>query len=119
VVHTHYRDIALRRVLAASMTLRQQPLVVAHWGNVYPVDRGRLVPECSRVEAEATARSSRVPRCPRAVASRRRLDQVDSQERPSLTRKSGGRAIVACGETWVVGKLSGGKRELGAKGDYR
>ena len=45
VVHTHYRDIALRRVLAASLGMRRAPLVVAHWGNVYPVDRSRWLPD--------------------------------------------------------------------------
>jgi glycosyltransferase involved in cell wall biosynthesis len=45
VVHTHYRDIALRRVLAASVGMRRAPLVVAHWGNVYPVDRSRWLPD--------------------------------------------------------------------------
>jgi glycosyltransferase involved in cell wall biosynthesis len=37
VVHTHYRDVALRHVLAASVGMRRPPLVVAHWGNVYPL----------------------------------------------------------------------------------
>jgi glycosyltransferase involved in cell wall biosynthesis len=45
VVHTHYRDIALRRVLAASVAMRRQPLIVAHWGNIYPVNRRRVVPD--------------------------------------------------------------------------
>lgn len=71
VVHTHYRDIALRRVLAASVGMRRQPLVVAHWGNVYPVNRSRLVPDGWRRGRQASSfsawtgtalRSSRVGR---------------------------------------------------------
>jgi glycosyltransferase involved in cell wall biosynthesis len=45
VVHTHYRDVGLRRVLAASIGMRRAPLVVAHWGNVYRVDRRRRLPD--------------------------------------------------------------------------
>jgi len=55
VVHTHYRDIALRCVLGASTGMRRPPLVVAHWGNVYPLRE-------FSVWTGAALRSSRVAR---------------------------------------------------------
>jgi glycosyltransferase involved in cell wall biosynthesis len=55
VVHTHYRDIALRQVLASSAGLRQAPLVVAHWGNIYPLRK-------FSPGTDAALRSSRVAR---------------------------------------------------------
>jgi len=74
VVHTHYRDIALRRVLAASAAVRQRPLIVAHWGNVYPVSRRRVVPDGWRLGNPVPSFSAwtgvalRSPRVARVVA---------------------------------------------------
>ncbi len=40
IVHTHNRDVALRRVLLASIG-RRPPALITSWGNVYPIDRRR------------------------------------------------------------------------------